>query len=77
MMLQETIQLPYPEEHKETGTWDSGAFAAAMNKTYTRIGMGKVALANALAGNPLFTPEEVALLVSALTPKIGEISANL
>lgn len=76
-MIQETIQLLHPEDQKENGTWESGAFAAAMQKTYTRIGMGKVALANSLVGNPLFTPEEVALLVSALTPKTEEIAANL
>jgi hypothetical protein len=47
-----------------------------MKKTYTRIGMGKVALANALAGNPLFTPEEIALLVSALVPTTASIAPN-
>ncbi|MHA2369442.1 MAG: hypothetical protein ACXADX_11540 [Candidatus Hodarchaeales archaeon] len=76
MMLQETMQLPRPGGQKETGTWESGAFAAAMKKTYTRIGMGKVALANALAGNPLFTPEEIALLVSALVPTTASIAPN-
>jgi hypothetical protein len=41
-------------------------FSAALNKTWTRIGMGKVALANSLVGRPLFAPEEVSLLTNAL-----------
>lgn len=69
MMAQETIQLPGPEDPKGDIAWDSGAFTAAMNKTYTRIGMGKIALANAIAGNPLFNPEEVVLLISVLVPE--------
>ncbi|MFX0114407.1 MAG: hypothetical protein ACFFB3_07655 [Candidatus Hodarchaeota archaeon] len=45
---------------------------AALNKTWTRIGMGKIALANSLVGRPLFAPEEVDLLINALIPNEEE-----
>ena len=42
--------------------------AAALSKTWTRIGMGKVALANCLVGRPQFASKEVDLLTKALSP---------
>ena len=42
--------------------------AAALSKTWTRIAMGKVALANCLVGRPPFAPKEVDLLTKALIP---------
>ncbi|MFX0113776.1 MAG: hypothetical protein ACFFB3_04455 [Candidatus Hodarchaeota archaeon] len=43
-------------------------FSTAMNKTWTRIGMGKVALANFLVGRPPFTQDELSLLSKAIIP---------
>lgn len=54
------------EANKSTGK--TREFTVAMNKTWTRIGMGKVALANSRVGRLHFTPEEVALLISAVIP---------
>jgi hypothetical protein len=54
------------ETNKGPGT--TREFTVALNKTWTRIGMGKVALANSLVGRLHFTPEEVALLISAVIP---------
>jgi hypothetical protein len=45
-------------------------FFAALSKTWTRIGMGKVALANSLVGRPILAPDEIIMLTKALVPEI-------
>lgn len=56
-------QLSRPEDQDDE-------FFAALSKTWTRIGMGKVALANSLVGRPILAPDEIILLNKALVPKI-------
>ncbi|MFW9916863.1 MAG: hypothetical protein ACFFGZ_14755 [Candidatus Thorarchaeota archaeon] len=58
-MLYRTEEEPIEEE-----------FFAALSKTWTRIGMGKVALANSLVGRPILAPDEIILLTNAVVPKI-------
>lgn len=55
------------ETNKDTEK--TGEFTVAISKTWIRIGMGKVALANSQVGRPHFTSEEVTLLISAAIPK--------
>ncbi|MHA2232336.1 MAG: hypothetical protein ACXAB4_07580 [Candidatus Hodarchaeales archaeon] len=49
----------------------------ALNKTWTRIGMGKIALANSLVGRPVLGSEEIVLLARALIPDSNEESCGL